>query len=106
MNIDAILDDLGDSIVELARNTVGDYVDQARSDFGDFVDNTRAKLQLWAEAAAHGQLSRDELALLLRMRAANTELHALTALGLAQIRLERFRKGVISLLVRSIFNAI
>lgn len=105
MNIDAILKEVKGSIAELAKNTVGDFVDQATSDFGDFARETKVKLESWAQAAANGQLSRDELALLIEMRTANLELHALTALGLAQVRLERFRKGVISLLVRSIFKA-
>ena len=99
-------DELKEAIAELAVKTVGDFVDQAQQDFSDFVADTKEKLAAWTKAAAEGLLSKDEFTMLVRMRAANAEMHALPALGIGQTRLERFRQGVISILVLAVSKSI
>lgn len=106
MSIEAIIDNAREGIEQLAKNLFQEFILQAEQDFDDFALDTKTKLEIWANAAANGQLSKDELAFLIKMRIDVTEMHALTGLGIAQAKLEKFRKGVISLLVKSVMAAV
>lgn len=91
---------------ELARNTVGGAVAQARSDASAFLDASRTAFERWLTALAEGALSREDFEFLVRGQKDLARLNALTAVGLAQTRLERFRTGLISLLVSSAFKVV
>lgn len=106
MTIDEIIDAAKDPILELAKNTVSDFVDQAKDDFADFTEDSKEVLENWANAAGQGLLSKAELTFLLRMRADLAEMHALTAAGIGKTKLENFRKGMISVLVRTIMTLV
>lgn len=106
MHIDNIISEAKNGVEQLAKNIFGEFLVQAEEDFIDFANETKSSLENWANAAANGQLSKEELAFLIKMRADLAEMHSLTALGIAHSKLEKFRRGVISLLVRAVMSAI
>lgn len=88
----------------LAAQTVKDTVDQASKDTEAFLRDTREKIERWTQALSRGDLDRDEFELLVAARRSNMKLHALQAAGVTQNALERFRSGLISLLIESVFD--
>jgi hypothetical protein len=103
---DEFLAQLQTGVGALARNTVGDAVDQARADALSFVARSEAKLKRWADLLAAGAITREEFEHLVKGQSQLATLVALTALGLAATRLERFRKGLINLVIESAFKAV
>lgn len=90
----------------LAAETVKDAVDQAGKDTEAFLRDTREKLERWTKALAKGDLDRDEFELLIAARRTNMKMHALKAAGVTQNALERFRTGLVSLLIESAFDLV
>lgn len=95
-----------EGVGELARNTVGDFIPQAQADATAFLNASGEKLRKWGDLLANGQISADEFEFLLGSQRDLAKMHALTALGLTATRLERFRTGLISLIVKSAFGVI
>ncbi len=106
MKIDDIIDELRKGILDLAKNTVEEFVQHAKDDFEDFISATRDDVERWTIALAEGKLTADEFRFLLKMRADLAEMHALTSVGIAATRLKRFRDGMISLIIKTIFAAL
>ena len=99
--IDDFIAGLKPGILTLAQNTLSDFVTEAQRDAESLLDLARADIARWNELLAAGKLKAAEYQLLLQMQAATFGMHALTATGLAQVRIERFRKALISLVVDS-----
>ncbi|WP_342075383.1 hypothetical protein [Yoonia sp. SS1-5] len=103
---DGFVQGVEDGVKTLAKNSVGDAVDHARSDAKDFVELNKKSIKRWGEALKAGTISKDDFEFLVGGQKSLAKMHALKALGLSQARLERFRKGLMSLVVRSAFNAV
>lgn len=91
---------------DLAQNSLGGALDQAEADAAAFLAAAKPKLARWADALAQGAITAEEFDFLVKSQRDLARLHALTALGLAVTRLERFRTGLISLVVNSAFKTI
>jgi hypothetical protein len=100
--VDAVQAGVGD----LARNTVGDAVDQAHSDAVAFVEASEQSLKRWMEAVKKGILNKEDFASLVRGQRDLAKMHAITSLGLTVTRIERFRTGLISLVISSAFSVL
>ncbi len=101
MNFDTFVDAVKSGIPELAKNTVKDFAADAEQDFQTFLESSKDDLRRWTDALADGKLTGDEFGFLVKMRLDLAKMHALTATGIAQARVDRFRKGVTSLVVKS-----
>ena len=106
MDFEKIFSTIKDGVAELAKNTVGDFADQAKSDADDFLTESRENLKRWTQAASEGKLTKPEYEFLLQMQVSVGKMHALKAAGVGIQRLNRFREGVISLVIKSVFSAI
>lgn len=104
MNIAEIIEEVRVGLIDLARNTAGEFVDQATQDGAALLENSKENLARWTEALAEGKLTPSEFAYLVKMQIDLAELHALTGVGLAQTKIERFRKGLISLVVNAVLR--
>jgi hypothetical protein len=83
----------------LAEGTLKDCVDEALQDSKQFLDRTKQDLERWTGLLAKGDLNKEEFQFLVRGRADLAEMHLLTQAGLSQARLERFRSGLVKLVV-------
>ncbi|WP_238368743.1 hypothetical protein [Mesobacterium pallidum] len=90
----------------LVANTFDDFTAQAQEDARAFMIRSEAQLKRWGEAWAKGLLSEEEFDSLVTGQASLARLHMLTAAGLAQTRLERFRKGLLALVTGSMRRAL
>ena len=106
MDFDAFKDTLRVGVKELAKNTVKEFAEDAKTDMEAFVDDTKGDLQRWTTALAEGTLTQEDYAFLLKMRMDVAKMHALTATGVSQARINRFQQGLISLLMRSALTII
>lgn len=100
-SVDQFIDNLRPAVATLARNTVGDFVAEAQRDAGALLRQSRDEIARWNALLAEGKLKPDEYRLLLEMQVATAGMHALTATGLLQQSVERFRQGLISLVIDS-----
>lgn len=102
--IDELWTTILDGVKDLAIDTVKGYVDQAKQDVQYFLDHSKAEIEDLAKAFADNEFDKDELADLLNDQLAIAEMFALTKAGIAKIRIDRFRVGLMDLIVDSIFK--
>jgi len=95
-----------DGLKSLAEQTVGGAIAQATKDTEAFLLETRAKIERWTKALAEGELDRDEFELLVKARMTNMKMHALRSAGVLQNATERFRQGLISLVIDKAFDLV
>lgn len=89
----AILDGAG----ALAKDTVGDLVDAAKSDADDFLESVKQDMLKWAKMLKNGEITPDEFSDLVEAKEALAEIRTLTQAGIAEIKIDRFRSGLIKL---------
>ena len=90
----------------LAKNTVQEALDQAKADAKAFLNDSEESLRRWGDALAQRKITKDDFEYLVGGQKDLAKMHALKAVGITQTRLERFRTGLISLVVSSAFDAI
>ncbi|MGJ8561880.1 MAG: hypothetical protein ACSHX3_16825 [Litorimonas sp.] len=95
-----------DGLKTLANNTVQEALDQAESDAKAFVNDSEEAFRRWGDALAQGKITKEDFEYLVGGQKDLAQMHALKAVGVTQARLERFRIGLISLIVSSAFDAI
>lgn len=96
----------GGAIAELAKTIFNEAKSEAEEDAKELLAFSKAKLPKWSEALAKGLIDRDEFSLLVKGLVARAELNALKAKGLARQRLERFREGLVSIILRTVSGMI
>jgi hypothetical protein len=106
IDINAILQTLQTGIENLAKTSLANYITQAKSDGMDTLNAMKSNLQDWATQAAQGQLSAPDLNFLVQGQADLVKITALTQAGVAQIQLDQFKQGVITLIVNTISGLI
>ncbi|MCA8880016.1 MAG: hypothetical protein KDA73_08675 [Rhodobacteraceae bacterium] len=102
INFDTVKDNFLKGLTPLAENLFGDLRNLAMNDGMELWDEIRTDLDRRTQLLAEGKLTREEFDALLKMQAGRIEMHALTAAGLAAARIQRFRTGLISLLINSV----
>ncbi len=102
---DAFLDEFREGLTVLAKNSLADWIDTARADGEAYLDAMKDDLPRWTKALKDGLLTKDEFEQLLQGQKSLLKLHMLTAAGLTQARLERFRTALISLVSKSAYSA-
>jgi len=101
---DDFLNALKDGLKQLVADTVQDFTQAATKDGRAFLDKARADLERWTSALAHGHLSKDDFAFLVKGKKDLAEMEALKQAGLALVRLDQFRSSLIDLVVGTAFK--
>ncbi len=96
-------DDFTDAVLtgakDLAKKTIEGFEDQAGSDAKAFLDKMKSDLLRWAQQRAENKITDQDFTDFVQGKKALAEIHALTQAGIAAIKLERFRTGLIKLVV-------
>ena len=103
---DNFLTNIDDGLPDLAKNTVGGFLPQAKADVAAFLEVSTKKLHRWGDLLAERKITVKEFEFLLGSQRDLATLHALTASGVALTRIERFRTGLISLVLKSAFSVV
>lgn len=90
---------------ELAAKSLSEFRAQAESDARNFLNRTEADLRRWTANLGRGEISAAEFSDLVKGRAALAQLAALTHAGIGLTRLQRFRDGLVDLLISSALKA-
>jgi hypothetical protein len=97
-------DEFRDAVVEgaaqLARDVLHEGIRAARADAGAFLEEARADFERWTNELAAGELTQKQFASLVRGQADLAKLFALAQAGIGAARLQRFRDGLIDLVIR------
>lgn len=101
-------DDFTNGVLEGAKDLAKDAFDgfqtQATEDTKAFLKKAEADLQRWTKLLAQKKLTKQDFEDLVKAKNALAEIHALTEAGIAFARLERFRTGLIDLVIDTAFT--
>ena len=103
-NFEDFIDALKEGAKELARETFDGFEDQAKQDAEDFVERSKEDLKRWTKLLAQGDINEQDFSDLVLAKKALAEMFALRQAGLTLIKLEKFRKGFINLVVDTAFD--
>jgi hypothetical protein len=105
-SLDALLGEVKDSVVELAKAEGKQYVEAARSDAQAFLAAVKEDLEQWTKQLANGDLSPDEFASLVRGKKDLARMDLLLQEGLAKAAIERIVNGTIDILVDRLLRGV
>lgn len=89
---------------DLAKEVFSDFTDEALAASKAFVEEIEADLKKWTEQLADHKISQDELEFLIKGKADLLKVHSLTQIGLAKVAVDKFKKDLIDLLIRTAFD--
>jgi hypothetical protein len=87
--------------ITLGKDTVSGFAKRAETDTADFLRRSREDLIRWTGQLARQDLSKEEFESLVRGQADLAKMAALTQAGAALADIQRFRDGLINLVVSS-----
>lgn len=103
---DKIYDTLKDGTIELANNIAGEYKNEAVGDANEFFGDIKEDLKRWAEALAEGKLSKEDVSFLVQGKKELAKMLMLKQKGLAQVKIDKFKKGLTNLVSNTLIDAI
>ncbi|MDO6562130.1 hypothetical protein Q4488_01935 [Amphritea sp. 1_MG-2023] len=103
-DFDDFLAALKDNAEVLAKEIFDGYKDQAKQDAEAFIDKAKDDLERWTRLLAKGDINEEDFSDLVNAKKALAEMFALRQAGLSLIKLEKFRKGFINLVVDTAFE--
>ena len=95
INFDQIYQDLKSGVVDIAKQSLQDYLSEAKAAGQSALDNMKDNLKRWAQEVENGALTKDDLEFLLQEEAAFEELSTLKQAGITEIRIDEFRSAII-----------
>ncbi len=99
INWNAILKDVEKQVAALAEKILKDYEKEAILDAKNFLENSKSSLVRWVSKLQKGEIDQDEFKSLVRGQLDVAELHAMKRAGLAEVKLDEFKNGVIQILI-------
>jgi len=106
IDFDSLLKTLKDGISSLAVTTVKDYAKQAKADGMNLLETLKTDLQTWTIEVGEGKLTLDELDFMVMSKKELIQMNALKQAGLALVKIDEFKNGVLNLIVQGLFKLI
>lgn len=103
-NFEDFVNTLKKEAKELANETFDGFEDEVKADAEAFIEKSKVNLKRWTKLLEQGEINEEDFSDLVNAKKALAEMFALRQSGLALIRLERFRKGFINLVVDTAFD--
>jgi len=101
---DDFVDALAEGAKDLAKDIFDGFEEQAKEDAKTFAQKAEADLRRWAKLLEEGKITKQDFGDLVEGKKALAEIHALTVAGISLTKLERFRSGLIDLVVDTAFK--
>ena len=101
-NFQELFESLKTGIAGLAATSVTGFVNEATADGRNILEAMKGELERWTKAVVNGDLTADDMAFLVAGRVELNEMHGLERLGVAKIELEKFRNGIVDLIVGAV----
>ena len=93
-----------DGMARLAKATTKEYVSEAKKDGQALVNAAKDNIIRWTTLLAEGKLTTEDFEWLMFRQKDLVLMSALQQAGLAQIRIEGFKQGVIGIVIDSVFS--
>lgn len=106
INFDQLYQDLESGVTSLALSSLKQYLAAAQTDGQQVLDGMKSSLQTWAEEVAEGVLTFEDLGFLLKAETSLAEMTALKEAGLAEVRVDQFKAGIIDLVIKTVTGII
>lgn len=106
INFDQFFQNIESGVETLTQSTLQDYLSQAKNDGQNAISGMKENLQQWASEVAQGALTLEDVNFLLKAETSLTEMDALKEAGLAAIRIDAFKIGIINVITGAIANII
>ena len=103
-NFNDFLDSIKDALETFAKDQWSEQKSAAVADGNAFIDQSKADLERWTKALADGNLSKSDFEWLIESRKDLFELISLKQIGLSKIAANRFKNGVIDLVIETAFK--
>lgn len=101
---DEYFEALATNIKKFAKDEVSEYKDCAQADGDAFVEALRTNLKKWTTQLSKGELKKDEFKFLVEGQSDLLELRALKQSGLALVKIETIRDGIIGVVIDTAFD--
>nr|VFK43371.1 MAG: hypothetical protein BECKTC1821E_GA0114239_102513 [Candidatus Kentron sp. TC] len=101
---DEFVDAFLEGVKVLAKDVFDGYEDVAVDDAKEFLEKSKEDMQRWTKLLALGALTEQDFSDLVQAKKALAEIHLLRQKGVALTKLERFRSGLINLVVDTAFD--
>lgn len=106
MDFDKIFNELKSGVAELAKQSLGELMQEGKKDGTAFLESSKAKLEDWSHALVDGKLSKDEFTWLVQSQKDLAEMNLLKQKGLTKVRIDKFTKAVLNMVISTVFKAI
>jgi len=101
-------DDFVDAVLKgskgLSKEMFEGLTKQVTEDTNAFLEKCKIDIERWTKQLAEGKITREDFADLVQARKAVAEMHALTESGATLAAIERFRTGLIDLVIDKAFE--
>jgi hypothetical protein len=105
-DINQIFTDIKNQLGPLAEQNLGEFAAQGKADAEAFLADSRANLAKWFQQLADGKIDQDEFNFLVDTQKDAAEMTALRATNAGQIRVDKFRNSVFSVIISTAVKAI
>lgn len=105
-DFDAFFEKLKAGAEGIARKEALEFALAAQKDSRAFLETFRGDLQRYTELAATGRITREEFEFLVMAKRDLAAMEALKQAGLAKIRIEKIKNGILELVISSVFELI
>jgi hypothetical protein len=106
VDFDAIFEQLKNGVVNLAKSTLSNYVNDARTDAQNMLNAMKEKLKRWTSLLIDKSLTTEDFEWLVNSQKDLVEMACLKEAGLAAIRIDQFKASVMNLVVDTVFSMI
>ena len=106
INFDELFESLKSGVEGVAKDSLNDYLTEAKADGVTALNNLKASLQTWAQEVENGSMTAEDLEFLLKGEEGLDEMVALKQAGLAAVHIDKFRNGLINMVISTLTGLI
>ena len=88
----------------LSKEIFAEYEQQASDDVRAFLKNSKLDLHRWTILLQEGKLTKEDFSDLVKAKKELMEIRSLRTAGISMIKLDRFKDGLMKLIINSAFN--
>ncbi|KAA6438436.1 hypothetical protein FEM33_17265 [Dyadobacter flavalbus] len=106
IDFNQLYDSLKSGVETVAKESLNSYVSQATKDGKNALQDIKTNLQRWAVEVETGALTKEDLQFLLQEETALDELTSLKEAGLAAVQIDKFRNGLINMIISTVTGSV
>lgn len=106
IDFNALFNTLKIGVTQLATTSLKDYVNQAKTDGENILNTLKGNIEEWANQLKNKEITPDELEFLIGSQEANLKMVALKQMGIAVAEMDKFKKGIIELITKTLTGII